>query len=114
MLDSTLDYIYSVSPELGDKLSEYERTGYGDESTEKLVSRLEQYEIEDNEWWLSDDPNVIAYWQLHEPFLLIDFETFHEYVEQFLDRGVTTFEFGVATEELRQEADARREELGYF
>ena len=116
MYDSTLDYIYSIAPELGDKVSEYVQSGNGDESTASFVARMEEYEMANNEWWYSTDPNIVAYYQLNEPVLLMNFGTFHGYVEEFLGRGVMTHEFGAGfgVDDLRAEAETKRAELGYF
>ena len=114
MLDSTLDFLYGIDGELGDKVAGCLRGEGCDDETAAFVERMEKCESDGNEWWLSDDPNVVAYHQLHEPILLVDFGTFHGYVEQFLGRGVWTHEFGLDVDGLRAEADSKREELGYF
>ena len=58
----------------------------------------------DYHWWLSDNIVEIAMNQLFEEVLLVDFDLFHEGVEEFLGRPVWTHEFGLNVEELREEA----------
>lgn len=45
------------------------------------VRRMEVMRRYAQSWWLSNDPTVIAYWQLRQPVLLVPFERLLESVE---------------------------------
>ncbi|SRR6266567_5087366 len=48
-----------------------------------------------NHWWEPGvDPRDLAYYQLKEPIMLVEFARFHEAVELLLGRPVWTHEFG--------------------
>jgi hypothetical protein len=75
------------------------------ETQQKCLKVMEKYG--ENHWWEPDtDPRKFAYYQLNEPIMLTnDFSHFHESVELLLGRPVYTHEFGIAADELRQEAE---------
>ena len=109
-----LDYLYELDGELGRKVEDYLDGRTDDEQAAELVEAIESYEEDDNEWWLSDDPNRYGYFQLREPLLLLPFDKFHEAVEQLLGHPVYTHELGFGKEELLDEAELVRERLGYY
>lgn len=78
------------------------------EREERLQATRAKYG--DNHWWVSDDPHVLAYFQINEPILCIDgaapFQRFYAAIERLLGRPVQTFEFGLNIEGLRAEAEA--------
>ncbi len=59
----------------------------------------------ENKWWLSEDLRTVAYHQLHENRLLVDFSKFHKGVELLLGRPVWTHEFGLCRNQLLFEAE---------
>lgn len=114
MKSYNLEYLYELEPELGQTAENY-LNGVPD-SDGTIVIVMEAYEQANNEWWLSDDPNIYGYFQLFEPRLLMDFSKFHEGVEALLGHPVFTHEFGrgYGLETLQDEAQQARENLGYF
>lgn len=58
-----------------------------------------------NRWWLSEDKNVLAYYQLMNPCPLVPFEKFHEALEHLLGRPVWTHEMMYSYERLVAEAE---------
>lgn len=73
------------------------------EKQEKCLEAMEKYG--DNQWWLSYDPKVRAYYQINEDFLLMSFSQFHEDTEKLLNRPVWSHEFAFAFPKLKQEAE---------
>jgi len=67
--------------------------------------RKTQARYGDNKWWLSDNWAEMAYYQLSENMLLVDFGDFHKGVEELLGRPVWTHEFGLNIDVLRAEAE---------
>jgi len=62
-------------------------------------------------WWEPDhDPKEMAYYQLNEPILLVNFGDFHVALEKLLGRSIWSHEFAVCLTELREEA--RRTRMG--
>ena len=58
----------------------------------------------DERWWESNDPVIVAMYQLYEPILMVDFDVFHGGLEKLLGRPVFTHELGMNVEELKKEA----------
>lgn len=69
----------------------------------KILDAQEKYKH--NQWWLSEIPEVIGYFQLFEPTMLVSFSKFHEGIEKFLGRSVWTHEFGLCYEELKHQVE---------
>jgi hypothetical protein len=59
----------------------------------------------DNHWWESDDLLTVAYYQMNEPILLIDFSKFHESVEFAIGSPVWTHQFGTMYDALKAMVD---------
>ena len=76
------------------------------EAAQKVLEVRNKY---DTEWWNSDDPMEVAWGQLNEPTLIMDFDKFHEAIEKALGRPVFTHEFGINAEELKKELEAKKE-----
>ncbi len=61
----------------------------------------------DNHWWESTDPLVLAYHQIHEPVLCMDWSVFHAAVEEVVEHPVWTHQFVTDHVELENEIDQR-------
>lgn len=67
---------------------------------------LEQMEkAGENQWWLSEDPRVLGYYQLNNSRLLIDWGKFVDSLTELLGRSVATHEFACQKAELEAEAE---------
>ncbi|MEM1577992.1 MAG: hypothetical protein QXM27_03220 [Candidatus Pacearchaeota archaeon] len=83
----------------------YIRARYGKlskENIDRLITAMKRYG--NNHWWESTDLATIAYYQLFEDVLLVDFSLFHEGLEKLLGRPVYTHELALNIEGLREEA----------
>lgn len=78
--------------------------GVSQENQSRCLAAMEKYG--DNHWWEPDvDPRKFAYYQINEPIMLGTMDHFHESIELLLGRPVYSHEFGICTEELKQEAE---------
>lgn len=64
-----------------------------------------------NKWWLSEISEVIGYFQLFEPILVVKFGKFHKGLEKLLNRPVFTSEFPLNYEGLKKEAEKAKNNL---
>lgn len=63
--------------------------GVKEENQSACLEAMEKYG--DNQWWLSDDPKVRAYYQVNEPLLLLSsVPQFREDLDKLLNRPVFT------------------------
>jgi hypothetical protein len=58
-----------------------------------------------NQWWLSKDVKSIAYYQLKENTLLVDYEVFHKGVELLFERTIPRYELLSSLTSLRKESE---------
>ncbi len=72
------------------------------ERVRKCLEVMEKYG--DNRWWLSEDKNVLGYYQLKESLLLVDWHRFVGAVSSLLGRSVYTHDF-YDIKALRSEAE---------
>ena len=75
------------------------------EAAKKIQAIRSKYE---NKWWDSSDPFEVAWGQLNEPSLIMDFRKLHEAVEKALGRPVFPHEFGLNAEGLKKEMQGKR------
>ena len=75
------------------------------EAAKKVQAIRSKYE---NKWWESSDPFEVAWGQLNEPALIMDFGKFHEAIEKALGRPVYSHEFGLNAEGLKEEMQCKR------
>lgn len=73
------------------------------DTVKRCLMTMERYD--DNCWWLSNDPCVVAYFQVMEPVLLVPFTKFQSALSVLLGHYVWDIEIFSAIESLRNEAD---------
>jgi hypothetical protein len=74
-----------------------------DQEKRECLAIMDKYG--ENRWWLSEDLRTIAYYQLRENRLLVDWTRFCEGVRALLGRPVYTHEYGLCREELLKESE---------
>ena len=67
----------------------------------KMLQTMEKYE--NDRWWLSDDPNYMAYKQFQEDTMLIESEAWQKATESLLGRKVSFVEFRLNFNGLKNE-----------
>jgi hypothetical protein len=75
------------------------------ETHEKCRKAMDKYG--DNHWWEEGmPPQVLAYYQMHEPIMLVHFGRFHGAVEQLIAQPVVNVEFAHPEHSLYRRVDA--------
>jgi hypothetical protein len=76
-------------------------------SSKKIRSKMlkTMFKYGNNRWWLSEDVKTIAYYQLKENTLLVEYEIFHKGVEILFQRTMNRYELLSNLEELKQESE---------
>ena len=59
----------------------------------------------DNHWWELDDLRIVAYYQIKENILMLDFSQYHKGIELLLGHPVWTHDFALNRTELIDEAE---------
>ena len=95
-----------VEKDIMDNRKYLQQLGVPSEAQQKCLDAMSKYN--ENHWWESDvDPRKLAYYQMHEDFLLTNFSHFHGVTRTFVYRSseVFTHEMGISADALRQEAE---------
>jgi hypothetical protein len=76
-------------------------------ASKKIRSRMKKTMLKygENRWWLSEDMKTIAYYQLKEDTLLVEYEVFHKGVELLFERTMSRYEILSNLEDLKQESE---------
>jgi hypothetical protein len=76
-------------------------------ASKKIRSRMKKTMLKygENRWWFSHDLKTIAFYQLKEDTLLVEYEAFHKGVELLFQRTMTRYEILSNLEDLKQESE---------
>ena len=73
------------------------------ENINRIRATMQKYG--ENRWWeLEGQPEIVGFYQLFEPVLIMDCDDFMRSVSKLIGRAAWNFEFGSNVEGLRQEA----------